>query len=64
MIEGGQHVNNREELLSFLDSISELLSVVPNKLARVEGQFLTRNGSQVYPVRFGGKTVYVTIPED
>jgi hypothetical protein len=68
-------MNSREQVASrlvasrlvasrFLDSISESLSIEPNKLARVEGQFLAPNGLQVYPVRHGGRTAYVTIPED
>jgi len=48
----------------FLDSISESLSIEPNKLARMEGQFIAPNGLHVYPVRHSGKTAYVTIPED
>jgi hypothetical protein len=47
-----------------LDSISESLSVDPDRLARVAGQFITPNGSQVYPVRLNGRTAYVTVPED
>ena len=43
---------------------SETLSVDPDKLARVAGQFITPNGNQVYPVQMNGRTVYVTIPED
>ncbi len=47
-----------------LDSISESAKVEPDKLARVEGQFITPDGCQVYPVRRNGRTVYVTVPED
>ncbi len=47
-----------------LDSISESLDFDPRKLARVEGQFITRSGNQVYPVRINRKTVYVTVPEE
>src|ERR1035437_10114952 len=45
-------------------SCRELISVEHDKLARVAGQFITPNGSQVYPVRLNGGTAYVTIPED
>jgi hypothetical protein len=47
-----------------LDNASESLCVEPEKLARVAGQFITPNGSQVYPVRLNGSTAYVTIPQD
>ena len=47
-----------------LDSISESLDIDSGRLARVEGQFITPSGSQVYPVRLNGKTVYVTVPEE
>lgn len=63
-------MNNREQAASrlvasrLLDNISESLGIEPNKLARVEGEFLTPNGNQVYPVRRGGRTAYVTIRED
>jgi hypothetical protein len=63
-------MSSREQVASrlvasrFLDSISESLGIEPNKLASVEGQFLTPNGNLVYPVRHGGRTLYVTIPED
>jgi len=53
-----------QEAASLLENINESLSVDPDKLARVAGQFITPNGSQVYPVRMNGGTVYVTIPED
>jgi len=44
-----------------LDSISESLDCEPGKLARV---FITPKGNQVYPVQVGGRTVYVTVPEE
>jgi len=47
-----------------LEGISESLGPDPGKLARVEGQFITPEGNQVYRVRLGGRTAYVTIPED
>lgn len=47
-----------------LHSISESLDLDPRKLARVEGQFITPNGNQVYPVRLDARTVYVTVPEE
>ena len=47
-----------------LESVSESLDIEPANLARVEGQFITPNGNQVYRVGFEGKTEYVTIPED
>jgi hypothetical protein len=47
-----------------LDRISESLSIDPEKLARVAGQFITPDGAQVYPAQINGGTVYVTIPED
>ena len=47
-----------------LDGISESLSINPDRLARVAGQYITPNGNQVYPVRINGRTVHVTIPED
>lgn len=53
-----------QEAASLLENINESLSVDPDKLARVAGQFITPNGSQIYPVRMNGGTVYVTIPED
>jgi len=62
-----EHVsmNNPEEAARrLLDGISESLDLDPGKLARVEGQFITPEGNQVYPVRLDGKTAYVTIPED
>jgi hypothetical protein len=57
-------MRSSEEAARLLDNISESLSVDPDKLARVAGQFITPNGSQVYPVRLNGRTAYVTIPED
>lgn len=48
----------------FLDSVSESLDPDPGKLARVAGQFITPEGDQVYRVRLGGRTSYLTIPED
>ena len=47
-----------------MDSVSESLDLDPGKLARVEAQSITPEGNQVYRVRLGGRTVYVTIPED
>ena len=47
-----------------LDSISDSLDLDPGKLARVEGQFITPSGNQVYRVRLNGRTMYVTVPED
>jgi len=46
-----------------LENVSESLDPDPAKLARVAGQ-LTPEGNQVHRVRLGGRTVYVTIPED
>lgn len=51
--------------IRILDGISESLSIDPDKLARVAGQFITPNGNQVYPVQIkNGRTVYVAVPED
>ncbi len=47
-----------------LHEMSESLDIDPGKLARVEGQFITPAGNQVYRVRLGAKTEFVTIPED
>jgi hypothetical protein len=47
-----------------LEGIGESLDLDPGKLARVEGQLVTPEGNQVYRVRLGGRTAYVTIPED
>jgi hypothetical protein len=58
-------MESREEAARrLLDSISESLELDPAKLARVAGQLVTPEGSQVYRVRLGGRTAYVTIPED
>jgi len=57
-------MRSSQEAASLLENINESLSVDPDKLARVAGQFITPNGSQIYPVRMNGGTVYVTIPED
>jgi len=57
-------MNSEQDASRLLDSISEPMNVDPDKLTRVAGQFITPNGSQVYPVRINGRTVYVTIPED
>jgi hypothetical protein len=53
--------NNARGLLL---EMSESLDIESGKLARVEGQFITPAGNQVYCVRLGGGTAYVTIPED
>ena len=47
-----------------LDGVSESLDLDPGKLARVEGQFITPEGNQVYRVRINGRAAYVTVPED
>jgi hypothetical protein len=47
-----------------LHGMSESLDLDPGKLARVEGQFITHAGNQVYRVRLRGKTEFVIIPED
>lgn len=61
----GNKVNSRKQVASrLLDSISESLTLDPDTLARVAGQFITPNGNQVYPVQINGKAVFVTIPED
>ena len=58
-------MESREEAARrLLESVGESLDLDPRKLARVEGQFITPEGSQVYRVRFGGRTEYVTVPED
>lgn len=38
-----------------LHEMSESLDIDPGKLARVEGQFITRAGKQVYRVRLGAR---------
>jgi hypothetical protein len=53
-----------ENARGLLHEISESLDIDPGKLARVEGQLITSAGNQVYRVRLGGRTAYVTIPED
>jgi len=53
-----------ENARRLLEGISQSLDPDPNKLARVEGQFITPAGNQVYRVRLGGKVAYVTVPED
>ena len=53
-----------ENARRLLESVSESLDIEPGKLARVEGQFITPAGNQVYRVLLGGRTAYVTIPED
>jgi len=58
-------MNNPEEAARrLLDSISESLDLDPGKLAHVAGEFITPSGNQVYQVRIGGGTAYVTVPED
>lgn len=56
--------SNEETARHLLHEISEALDIDPGKLARVEGQFITPAGNQVYRVRLGSKTELVTIPED
>jgi hypothetical protein len=56
--------SNEETARRLLHERSESLDIDPGKLARVEGQFITPAGSQVYRVRLGGKIAYVTIPEE
>ena len=56
--------NSEETARRLLDSISESLDPDPGTLARVEGQFITPSGNQVYQVQIGGRTTYVTVPED
>jgi hypothetical protein len=53
-----------ENARRLLHEMSESLDVDPGKVAHVEGQFITPAGNQVYRVRLGGKTEFVTIPED
>jgi len=61
----GEAMSNKGELARrLLDSISESLDLDPGKLARVAGQFITPEGNQVYRVRLGGRTAYVTVLED
>ena len=61
----GSNMNTRKQVTSrLLDSISESLDPDPGKLAHVAGEFITPHGNQVYPIQFGGKTVFVTIPGD
>lgn len=58
-------MESREEAARrLLESVSESLDPDPGKLARVADQLVTPEGNQVYSVRLGGRTVYVTIPED
>ena len=48
-------MSNPEEVARLLlGSISESLGCDPVKLTRVEGQFITPEGNQVYPVRLNG----------
>ena len=56
--------STEENARRLLHEMSESLDIDPGKLARVEGQFITPEGNQVYRVRLGGRTAYVTIPED
>ena len=56
--------NPEEAARRLLDDISESLDIDAGKLGRVEGQFITPGGNQVYPVRLNGRKAYVTIPED
>lgn len=56
--------STEENARRLLEGISESLNPDPGKLARVAGQFITPQGNQVYRIRLGGKTEYVTIPED
>ncbi len=49
--------------LQLLHSVSESLQVQPCDVAHVEGQYITPNGNLVYPVRFRGRRVFVTVPE-
>jgi len=53
-----------ENARRLLYEMSESLDIDPGKLARVGGQFITPAGNQVYRVLLGGKTEFVTIPED
>jgi len=58
-------MESREEVARrLLEGVSESLDLDPAKLARVEGQLITPEGNQVYRVRLGSGTAYVTIPED
>lgn len=54
----------KENARSLLHELSESLDIDPAKLARVQGQFITPAGNQVYRAPLGGKTEFVTIPED
>ena len=54
----------KENVRRLLHEMSESLDIDPGELARVEGQLITPEGNQVYCVRLGGNTAYVTIPED
>ena len=56
--------SNEETARRLLESVTESLDIDPGKLARVEGQFITPAGNQVYRVLLGGKIAYVTVPED
>ncbi len=58
-------MESREEAARrLLGSVSESLALDSAKVARVAGQYITPEGNQVYRVRLGGRTAYVTIPED
>jgi hypothetical protein len=57
-------MTKEEAARRLLREMSESLDIDPGKLARVEGQFITPAGNQVYRVRLGGRIAYVTIPED
>ncbi|HZP62593.1 MAG TPA: hypothetical protein VFB28_04185 [Terriglobales bacterium] len=56
--------STEENARRLLHEMSESLDVDPSKLACVAGQFITPAGNQVYRVRLGDKTEFVTIPED
>jgi hypothetical protein len=56
--------SKEESARRLVEGVSESLEIDPAKLARVAGEFITPEGNQVYRVRLGGRTEYVTVPED
>jgi hypothetical protein len=53
-----------EKAQCLLREMSQSLEIDSSKLARVSGQFITPEGNQVYLVRLGGRSAYVTVPEE
>ncbi len=58
------HKRTKSLALQLLRSVSESLQVQPCDVAHVEGQYITPHGNLVYPVRFRGRRVFVTVPEN